>query len=112
MPLGLLLARLSPEQVQVHLEGRLVQQGAPTGLSDPIRNPSKEVGTVAQPRGPVEIKGVTTRTTEQNRSCEACPFDILAGTHYERVARTEGAIESYHTDCFEDEFGSRGLYGV
>jgi hypothetical protein len=66
---------------------------------------------MAQPRGPVEIKGVTTRTTEKDRGCEACDWVIEAGEPYERVARNEGGIESYHTDCFVDEFGARELYG-
>lgn len=63
-------------------------------------------------RGPVEIRGVTTRrNTDEDRTCEACPYFIALGARYERVARLEGNIESYHEKCFEDEFGSRELYG-
>lgn len=65
-----------------------------------------------QPRGPVEIMGVTTRTnTSEDRHCAACGKRIEVDEHYERVARNERTIESYSMGCFEDEFGPRGLYG-
>jgi hypothetical protein len=41
--LGLLLSGLSPEEVEAHLEGRLVQQQAPTALTDPTNVLMKEV---------------------------------------------------------------------
>jgi hypothetical protein len=41
--LSLLLAGLSPEQVEGHLEGRLVQREAPTALTDPNNVYMKEV---------------------------------------------------------------------
>lgn len=64
-------------------------------------------------RGPVEIKGVTTRTNEnEDRTCVACVRRVDAGVRYERVARLEGDIESYHVGCFADEFGSREAYGA
>lgn len=64
-------------------------------------------------RGPVEIMGVTTRTNESwARRCEGCKQSVHRGSHYERVARVEGNIESYHPDCFEEEFGERSLYGA
>lgn len=63
-------------------------------------------------RGTVEIKGVTTRTTRKARTCEACKRIIPAGRNYERVARLDGAIESYGVQCFEDEFGPREAYGA
>jgi hypothetical protein len=69
---------------------------------------------MAQPtaRGPVEIKGVTTRvSTTADRACPSCLHRIDIGVRYERVARLDGTIESYHVRCFEDEFGERGLYG-
>lgn len=67
---------------------------------------------MAQPRGPVEIMGVTTRTnTSLDRHCAACGKRIEMHEHYERVARNEGQIESYSLGCFEDEFGERRLYG-
>lgn len=63
-------------------------------------------------RGPVEILGVTTRhNTSEERVCLSCLNRIAVGRAYERVARLEGCIESYHCTCFEDEFGSRSLYG-
>lgn len=63
-------------------------------------------------RGPVEIKGVTTRTnTDEDRTCVGCPNGIDVGVRYERVARVGGDIESYHPVCFEEEFGERNLYG-
>lgn len=66
----------------------------------------------SMPRGPVEIKGVTTRvSTSSDRACPSCVQRIDKGVHYERVARLDGTIESYHVACFEDEFGRRGLYG-
>lgn len=64
------------------------------------------------PRGPVEIKGVTTRTNENpDRTCVACLHHIAVGKRYERVARLDGSIESYHEQCFVDEFGPREAYG-
>lgn len=113
--LGLLLAGLSPEEAEGHLEGRLVQQAAPTALTDPNNVLMKEVGTMTQAheRGPVEILGVTTRTnTTEGRTCEACHVFVLMGQKYERVARDENTFESYHRDCFEVEFGRRELYGA
>lgn len=63
-------------------------------------------------RGPVEIMGVTTRTnTSWDRHCESCKQSIHKENQYERVARTDGKIESYHVDCFVEEFGRRELYG-
>lgn len=63
-------------------------------------------------RGPVEIKGVTTRTnTSSDRRCEACSNPIDVGVLYERVARLDDQIESYDQACFEDEFGPRQAYG-
>lgn len=63
-------------------------------------------------RGPVEIKGVTTRTnTSWERKCEACAKIIPVGTQYERVARLNDSIESYGQKCFEEEFGPREAYG-
>lgn len=112
--LGLLLAGLSPEQVERHLEGRLVQREAPTALADPTNVLMKEVGTMAQPteRGPVDILGVTTRTnTSVTRTCTSCISRIDVGVHYERVARDKHTFESYHTGCFSEEFGRRELYG-
>ena len=67
---------------------------------------------MAQPRGPVEIKVVTTRTSENHdRRCESCKQLVHVGNYYERVMRTEGGIESYHQECFIEEFGERELYG-
>jgi hypothetical protein len=68
---------------------------------------------MAQPRGPVEIMGVTTRTNgSPNRTCVGCVSKVDVGVKYERVARSPGpVIESYHVACFEDEFGERRLYG-
>lgn len=113
--LGLLLAGLSPEEVETHLAGRLVQQGPRTALSDPTNVMMKEVTSVAQPheRGPVEIKGVTTRVNHiTNRTCAAGDGLIREFATYERVARDEHTIESYHVRCFRDEFGDRRLYGA
>lgn len=63
-------------------------------------------------RGPVEIKGVTTRTnTSGDRTCTACGWLILSGEQYERVARLDDTIESYDPECFEEEFGPRQAYG-
>lgn len=63
-------------------------------------------------RGPVEIKGVTTRTNERSyRKCKACPDAIALRAPYERVARLGGSIESYHQHCFIEEFGPREAYG-
>lgn len=63
-------------------------------------------------RGPVEIKGVTTRVnTSDDRHCPSCLHKIDKGVKYERVARDEHTIESYHTACFVEEFGERRLYG-
>lgn len=63
-------------------------------------------------RGPVEIEGVTTRTnTSDDRQCSSCLEDVDVGVRYERVARKDQAIESYHLMCFEEEFGKRVLYG-
>lgn len=63
-------------------------------------------------RGPVDIKGVTTRTNESTlRVCVACVHPVAVGRRYERVARLTGDIESYHEQCFEDEFGPRQAYG-
>lgn len=67
---------------------------------------------MAQPRGPVEIKGVTTRHNESTtRTCEGCRQGIDYGWRYERVMRSEGNVESYHVTCFGEEFGARELYG-
>jgi len=69
---------------------------------------------MAQPtaRGPVDIMGVTTRkNTSEHRRCESCTHKIDVGVRYERVARTTQKIESYHSGCFEYEFGERRLYG-
>lgn len=67
---------------------------------------------MGHPRGPVEIMGVTTRTnTSEDRICSSCLGKIDVGVRYERVARDEQTIESHHVMCFEEEFGSRGLYG-
>jgi hypothetical protein len=63
-------------------------------------------------RGPVEIKGVTTRVnTSTDRNCPSCLHQIDVGVRYERVARDETTIESYHVQCFVNEFGERRLYG-
>lgn len=114
--LSLLLAGLSPEEVETHLEGRLVQQAAPTALTDPTNVLMKEVGTMAQPteRGPVDIMGVTTRSNNvegRARKCTACPDAIALHAPYERVMRLGGKVEFYHPGCFESEFGERVLYG-
>jgi len=70
---------------------------------------------MAQPRGPVDILGVTTRTNSSaDRYCasEACPVPLIeVGKTYERVARDEHTFESYHPACFGEEFGERRLYG-
>lgn len=64
-------------------------------------------------RGPVDIQGVTTRNnTSEDRHCEACKGPVWVGDDYERVARLGGRIESYHEDCFIEEFGQRGAYGA
>jgi hypothetical protein len=113
--LGLLLAGLSPEEAERRLEGRLVQQEAPTALTDPTNVLMKEVGTMAHPaqRGPVDILGVTTRTnTSDTRTCMSCLKRIDKGRSYERVARDMHTFESYHTSCFAYEFGERRLYGA
>ena len=114
--LGLLLAGMSPEQAEGHLAGRLVQREAPSALTDPNNDPVfKEVDPMAQPtqRGPVDIKGVTTRTSETwDRRCEACKQRIHRGSSYERVARDSYTFESYHPECFVEEFGERRLYGA
>lgn len=63
-------------------------------------------------RGPVEIKGVTTRVNSStDRRCEACSNHIDVGTPYERVARLDNMIESYDQECFVEEFGPREAYG-
>jgi uncharacterized protein with PIN domain len=68
--------------------------------------------TQAHARGPVEILGVTTRTsTTSNRRCEGCGERVREGERYERVARIPQQIESYHEECFGDEFGPREAYG-
>jgi hypothetical protein len=98
--LGLLLAGLSPEEAERRLEGRLVQQEAPTALTDPTNVLMKEVG-------------VTTRTnTSDTRTCMSCLKRIDKGRSYERVARDMHTFESYHTSCFAYEFGERRLYGA
>lgn len=67
---------------------------------------------MAQPRGPVEIMGVTTRkNTSPNRYCKADGLRIEVHSDYERVMRKDGSIEFYSPGCFEAEFGSRELYG-
>lgn len=64
------------------------------------------------PRGAVEIMGVTTRhNTSKERTCVSCLHHVDVGVAYERVARTNGDIESYHLMCFEEEFGARSNYG-
>lgn len=64
------------------------------------------------PRGAVEIEGVTTRhNTSEKRTCVACLHRVSLGRAYERVARLDGTIESYHVPCFEMEFGTRSNYG-
>lgn len=63
-------------------------------------------------RGPVDIKGVTTRTnTSEDRRCTACRKRVPVGKGYERVARLDDTIESYDPDCFTEEFGPRQAYG-
>lgn len=63
-------------------------------------------------RGAVEIEGVTTRhNTSDTRTCVGCLHRIDMGRAYERVARLNGNIESYHPMCFEEEFGTRSNYG-
>lgn len=63
-------------------------------------------------RGPVDIKGVTTRTnTSGDRTCTACGRIIPPGWQYERVARLDDSIESYGQACFAEEFGPREAYG-
>lgn len=67
---------------------------------------------MVQPRGLVEILGVTTRTnTSPNRRCASCGVHIAVNVRYERVARLDGKIESYAPKCFVEEFGARELYG-
>lgn len=111
--LGLLLSGLSPEEAEAHLEGRLVQREAPTALTDPNNVLMKEVTTMAQPRGAVDIEGVTTRSNHsETRHCFAEGDPIPLGAPYERVERIGGAIESYHPSCFEAEFDRRELYGA
>lgn len=112
--LSLLLAGLSPEEVEDHLEGRLVQQEAPTALTDQTNVLMKEVVAVEHPtRGPVDILGVTTRTnTSATRTCSSCFNPIPIGRSYERVARDQHTFESYDPACFVEEFGERGLYGA
>lgn len=106
--LRLLRQGYSPETV----EGMLERYTELTALSDPTNVRMKEVTTMAQPRGPVEIMGVTTRTnTSANRNCASCLEPIDVGVRYERVARTTQDIESYHRGCFGEEFGERELYG-
>jgi hypothetical protein len=62
--------------------------------------------------GAVEIKGVTTRHNHSdNRTCVSCLNHVDVGVAYERVARSDGSIESYHVGCFEYEFGARSNYG-
>lgn len=64
-------------------------------------------------RGPVEIKGVTTRTnTSHDRRCTACGRLVPVGQPYERVARLDDTIESYGCRCFEEEFGPREVYAI
>lgn len=66
----------------------------------------------AHERGGVDIRGVTTRSnTSDDRRCMSCLNRIDVGVAYERVARLDDAIESYHRGCFEYEFGTRSLYG-
>jgi hypothetical protein len=113
--LGLLLAGLSPEEVEVRLEGRLVPARPLTALTDPTNVGMQEVTTMAQPtaRGPVDITGVTTRrNTSRDRHCFAEGETITVGQQYERVMRSDGAVESYCLDCFVAEFGERELYGA
>jgi hypothetical protein len=63
-------------------------------------------------RGLVEIQGVTTRVnTSPDRTCESCLHLVGVGIKYERVMRLSGDVESYHGQCFEDEFGQRKNYG-
>lgn len=114
--LGLLLAGLSPEEAERHLEGRLVQQSPRTALTDPTNVLMQEVTVMAQPsENTVAIMGVTTRTNNSpHRRCTACRSPIPLGAQYERVARLPGApdpIESYDITCFIEEFGSRGAFG-
>jgi hypothetical protein len=112
--LGLLLGGYSPEEVERILEGTLPHPDDRTALSDPTNVLMQEVTPMAQPtaRGPVDIKGVTTRTnTSSTRTCEGCLRGVPLNAKYERVARDEQTIESYHVWCFADEFGERRLYG-
>jgi hypothetical protein len=105
--LSLLLRGQTPEEVEEALADAIRPR---TALSDPT-NVQLEVVTV-QARGPVKILGVTTRTnTSTDRACPSCLHAIDVGVRYERVARDEHTIESYHVACFEDEFGKRALYG-
>lgn len=66
-------------------------------------------------RGPVDVKGVTTRINRSDdRWCHAHPdreHMLESGATYERVARLDGRIESYTPECFAEEFGPRGAYG-
>jgi hypothetical protein len=82
---------------------------APSGVGAALRRNERKPIMI---RGRVEIKGVTTRTTREARTCTACKRIIPRGHNYERVARLDGAIESYGTKCFEDEFGPREAYGA
>lgn len=64
-------------------------------------------------RGLVEIQGVTTRVnTSPDRTCDDCDGAIGVGGKYERVARLDGSIEVYDTECFEEEFGPRFAYDI
>jgi hypothetical protein len=110
--LGLLEAGHTPEYVEWWLGQCTTGVHGRTALSDPTNVLMQEVTKMAQPRGPIEIKGVTTRTnTSETRSCPSCLQKIDVGVRYERVARDEHTIESYHVACFEEEFGARELYG-
>ena len=106
---ALLSLGYSPEEAE-----RGAVQGY-TALTDPTNVLMKEVAPVGQPmheRGPVDIMGVTTRTnSSEHRRCEGCKSSIPVNVRYERVARLDQRIESFHTLCFEDEFGLRELYG-
>jgi len=114
---ALLSIGYSREEVEGVLSGTLPPPGGYTALTDPTNVLMREVAPVGQPtheRGPVDIMGVTTRTnTSEHRTCrsEGCLQRIAPGQRYERVARLNQKIESYHTACFEDEFGPRELYG-
>jgi hypothetical protein len=112
LALRLLNEGYTPEEVETALEVRWLAARPPTALTDPNNVLMQEVTKMAQPRGPIEIKGVTTRTnTSETRSCPSCLQKIDVGVRYERVARDEHTIECYHVMCFEEEFGARELYG-